>query len=278
LTKKYTYLDLEQWYETPLGRYVYAAESEWLADYLKQCFGYYLLQLGGSHSLKALHPSPIRNHIWCIPQHHNNNHETTLCCDFDQLPLAQNSIDTFVLPHTLDLSLDPEAVIHAAADALMPEGTMLILGFNPVGVFTPIKQVLAWSRGELPWGLKWQRIGRVRRWLEEADCEIESIKTFLFSFSSTILGSVRRRDLVETLGQGVCPTWGGVYLIFARKHMVRLTPLEVKWQKQSLSNKEPVLPMQNIPRRQATSLSDQDINNPLSTQQSHGLKDEGYEQ
>ena len=81
--------------------------------------------------------------------------------------------------------------------------------------------------------------------MEEADCEIESIKTFLFSFSSTILGSVRRRDLVETLGQGVCPTWGGVYLIFARKHMVRLTPLEVKWQKQSLSNKESILPMQN---------------------------------
>jgi Methyltransferase domain len=245
LIKKYTYLDLEQWYETPLGRYVYAAESEWLADYLKQCFGYYLLQLGGSHSLKALHPSPIRNHIWCIPQYHNNNLETTLCCDFDELPLAENSIDTFVLPHTLDLSSNPEAVIHAAANALMPEGTMLILGFNPVGIFTPIKQVLAWSRNELPWGLKWQRIGRVRRWLEEADCEIESIKTFLFSFSSTILGSVQRRGLVEAFGQGVCPTWGGVYLIFARKHMVRLTPLEVKWHKQSLSNKAPVLPMQN---------------------------------
>ncbi len=245
LTKKYTYLDLEQWYETPLGRYVYAAEAEYLAQHLKQCFGYYLLQLGGSHSLKALHPSPIRNHIGCISEYHNHNHETTLCCDFDQLPLAHNSIDTFVLPHTLDLSSNPEAVIHAAAEALMPEGTMLILGFNPMGIFMPAKHLLACSRNELPWGLKWQRIGRVRRWLEAANCEVESIKTFLFSFSATTLGSTRQRHWVEALGQGICPTWGGIYLIFARKHMVHLTPLKVKWQKQVITNKEPILPMQN---------------------------------
>lgn len=248
LTKKYTYLDLEQWYETPLGRYVYAAEAEWLAEHLQRCFGYYLLQLGGSHSLKALHPSPIRNHIWCIPQHHNDNHETTVCCDFEQLPLAENSIDTFVLPHTLDLSSNPEAVVQAAANALMPEGTLLILGFNPVGIFTPIKQIVAWCHNTLPWGLKWQRIGRVRRWLADADCEVESIKTFLFSFSPTVLGSTRQRHWVEVLGQGICPSWGGIYLICARKRMVRLTPLEVKWHKQRLSNKEPVLPMQNNQR------------------------------
>lgn len=245
MTKKYTYLDLEQWYETPLGRYIYAAEAEWLAEHLKQCFGYYLLQLGGSHSLKALHPSPIRHHIWCIPAHHNDNHETTICCDFEQLPLAPQSIDAFVLPHTLELWSDPKAIIDAAAGALIPEGTMLILGFNPVGIFSPAKQLLAWRHHSLPWGLKWQRIGRVRSWLEEADCEVESIKTFLFSFSPTILGNVRNQRLLEALGQSVCPTWGGVYLILARKHMVRLTPLKLKWSERALVNKEPILPMQN---------------------------------
>ena len=105
--------------------------------------------------------------------------------------------------------------------------------------------MLAWSNAELPWGLKWQRIGRVRHWLEAADCEVESIKTFLFSFSETILGSVRRRRLIEALGQSVCPTWGGVYLILARKHMVRLTPLKVKWRDKVLANKASILPVQN---------------------------------
>ena len=245
MNKKYTYFDLEQWYETPLGRHIYAAEAEWLSEHLKQCFGYYLLQFGGSHSLKALDPSPIRNHIWCIPAHHNDNHEPTICCHFDALPFASHSIDAFVLPHTLELCSDPKAIIQAASEALVPEGMVLILGFNPVGIFAPLKQWLAWRRDTLPWGLEWQRIGRVRHWLEESGCEIESIKTFLFSFSMSILGNMRRQHLVEALGQSVCPTWGGIYLILARKRMVRLTPLKVKWTKLALMDKEPALPMQN---------------------------------
>ncbi len=245
LAEKYTYLDLEQWYETPIGRYVYAAEAEWLAEHLKQCFGYYLLQLGGSHSLKALHPSPIRYHIWCMPQHHANQEETTICCDFEQLPLNEHTIDAFVLPHTLDLSPNPEVVLTAAANALVAEGTLLILGFNPSGVFMPAKQIRRWSRHELPWGLKWQRIGKIRHWLEAANCEIESIKTFLFSFSPTVLGSVRRRRLVDALGQSVCPTWGGVYLILARKRMVHVTPLKVEWKQRKLVNKDVIVPLQN---------------------------------
>ena len=69
-----------------------------------------------------------------------------LYCDFDALPFPDHSLDLVVLPHALELSRDPHLTLREVERVLVPEGRVMILGFNPASL----------------WGLR-QRFGRARR-------------------------------------------------------------------------------------------------------------------
>src|SRR5690606_4575216 len=47
------------------------------------------------------------------------------------LPLASQSVDLLVLPHTLEYADDPHAVLREAERVLIHEGRLIIAGFNP---------------------------------------------------------------------------------------------------------------------------------------------------
>ena len=69
-----------------------------------------------------------------------------LHCDFDALPFDSASLDLLVLPHTLELARDPHLALREVERVLVPEGRVVIVGFNPSS----------------PWGLR-QWLGRLRR-------------------------------------------------------------------------------------------------------------------
>ena len=72
----------------------------------------------------------------------------SLLCEYDALPFPNASIDLVVLPHTLELARDPHQTLREVERVLVPEGRLVISGFNPVSL----------------WGLR-QRAGRLRRGL-----------------------------------------------------------------------------------------------------------------
>ena len=72
----------------------------------------------------------------------------SLHCEYDALPFPNASIDLVVLPHTLELARDPHQTLHEVERVLVPEGRLVISGFNPASL----------------WGLR-QRAGRLRRGL-----------------------------------------------------------------------------------------------------------------
>ena len=49
-----------------------------------------------------------------------------------QLPLASQSMDLVVMPHVLEFSKDPHQILREAERVLMPEGQIIIAGFNPL--------------------------------------------------------------------------------------------------------------------------------------------------
>jgi ubiquinone/menaquinone biosynthesis C-methylase UbiE len=65
--------------------------------------------------------------------------------DFDALPFDSASLDLVVLPHTLELASDPHQTLREVERVLVPEGRVVIVGFNPASL----------------WGLR-QGLGRVR--------------------------------------------------------------------------------------------------------------------
>lgn len=52
------------------------------------------------------------------------------------LPFKNESMDLVVLPHTLDFTEKPEAVIAESARVLRPEGRIILIGFNPCSLWS----------------------------------------------------------------------------------------------------------------------------------------------
>ncbi len=114
----------------------------WLTD----AFGYHCVQLGQPH-WDALRANRMP-HRWLILQEHpkklpirtdfpmkivRNTHDA--CAHFAALPFAENVLDAIVLPHCLDESEIPHAILSEAARTLVPEGRLLIFGFNRLSLW-----------------------------------------------------------------------------------------------------------------------------------------------
>lgn len=100
-----------------------------------------------------------------------------LHCDFDALPFDSNSLDLVVLPHALELARDPHLALREVERVLVPEGRVVIVGFNPAS----------------PWGLR-QRLGRWRRRLK-ADAQRE----LFLPDAGELIGFRRLRDWLRLL-------------------------------------------------------------------------------
>ena len=102
----------------------------------------------------------------------------TLHCEFDALPFPNASIDLVVLPHALELARDPHHTLREVERVLVPEGRVVIAGFNPASL----------------WGLR-QRAGRVRRGMGLGRDE-----PLYLPSASEFIGYWRLRDWLRLLG------------------------------------------------------------------------------
>jgi SAM-dependent methyltransferase len=156
-------IELGTWLRTPPGQCLLHWEQAQLDDAVADVFGYHALQLGlpELHGLRANRmphrwvacESPSRSEGIAVPPHSDFGVSTlpfdpaaALYCDFDALPFANHSLDLVVLPHALELSRDPHLTLREVERVLVPEGRVMIAGFNPASL----------------WGLR-QRLGRARR-------------------------------------------------------------------------------------------------------------------
>ena len=126
-----TWPQLQLWYRTELGQQLALHEAEMLAETLPNLFGYHLLQLGRLSSEDWLGSSRISHcAVMDFLSPHTDKNERRLYGLPDQLPIQTDCMDVMVLPHTLEFSLRPHAVLREAERALIPEGHLVMLVFN----------------------------------------------------------------------------------------------------------------------------------------------------
>ncbi len=136
------------------------------------------------------------------------------------LPVQTASIDAVLLPHTLEFEVDPHAVVREADRVLTGEGQLIVLGFRPVSLWGLRG---AASRQGFPPGLK-QMLGpgRVRDWLGLLGYEVVMQRHYLYSRPWADDSARPRRILRRGLFN---PLPAAAWLIKARKHVYRMTPL-----------------------------------------------------
>src|SRR6202044_1412984 len=126
---------LHQWQLGQLGRALIQAEAQLLATTFDDVFGLELLQLGTwGAGRELLTPSRIRRQSVIA-----DSVEESSCGDIvarlAHLPINNASVDAVLLPHTLELSADPYAVLREADRVLMAEGQLIVLGFRPLSLW-----------------------------------------------------------------------------------------------------------------------------------------------
>ena len=99
-----------------------------------------------------------------------------LAADPLQLPLASQSVDLVALPHVLEGHHNPHDVLREVERVLMPEGQVVISGFNTASLWRAAAGVHARHRNGAPWDAKFIGLLRLRDWLRVLGFELNGGK------------------------------------------------------------------------------------------------------
>ncbi len=220
--------ELRTWYQTPLGKALAEKETEELEAVLPSLFGYHLLQTSLHIDSSYLAKSMIRHKIIVDIDNKNLSGSLNMHSDASNLAIASDSIDVAILHHTLDVDIAPHQVLREADRVLVPEGRVIILGFNPWSSWG-VRHVVNLCYGRCPWKLRFLSPSRIKDWLVLLGFEIEEVKTFFYHppISSPLL--IKKTPTFEKMGSKLWPAFGGTYLLVARKQVSTLTQIRPRW-------------------------------------------------
>ena len=240
-----------RWLDSALGQYLQQAEQALYDQAVVDLFGFNALQMG-CLQMDLLRNSRIahrfRSSEFAISAQHHD-----LCCDDDFLPFENTSIDLLLLPHRLEFSERPHQTLREAERVLMPEGHLLISGFNPFsiwGVSLGFKNLFS-SRDAptrtFPWNGQFIGLTRLKDWLALLGFEVVSVEMCCHVPPFEQEAWRKRFGFMDKLGVNCLPVMGGVYFIVAKKRVVGMTPLKPNWKNTPLKSTLIARPTQRKP-------------------------------
>jgi SAM-dependent methyltransferase len=238
-------IELGQWLRTPPGRYLMAWEQDRLDRAVVDAFGYHAVQLG-LPELDGLRANRMP-HRWVVTDSLHvpepldlppplDDDISTLALDmpvavhseFDALPFPNASLDLVVLPHSLELARDPHLTLAEVERVLVPEGRVLIIGFNPASLWG-LRQRMGRGGQRLGMGrsseLYLPRAGeflgyrRVRDWLRLLSFEVEGGRFGCWRPPFETQRWLDRMAWMDRVGERWWPVLGAIYFVEAVKRV-----------------------------------------------------------
>ena len=231
---------MQDWIQTPAGRYLLAWESAQIDAVVADIFGYHALQLGlpefdtlranrmPHQWLAADHPDYLSDRI-------QTPRAIALITDFSALPFPSSSVDLVILPHTLEFCDDAHAALREVERVLVPEGRVVITGFNPGSLWGMqqrryhLYQRLGLGQPFLPETAEFLGSWRLRDWLKLLSFEVE---THTFGCYRPGLHSERwlqRFAWMDAVGRRWWPIFGAGYLLVGVKRVRGMRLLGPAW-------------------------------------------------
>jgi len=216
---------LSGWFATPQGRYVLDWELTQFDRATEDVFGYRAVQMG-LHQLDFLRSNRIPFRFSLALEH-----GAALTADPMQLPLANQSVDLVVLPHALESTADPHLVLREAERVLMPEGQLVISGFNPLSLWR-LRQLFASRGAGAPWDERFIGLLRLKDWLQLLGFELNGGRFGCYAppFESQLW--LQRFNFMEQAGARWWPIMGGVYVVRAVKRVHGMRVAAPAWRKE----------------------------------------------
>jgi len=227
-----------EWLASGAGRRLLREESSQVALALDSIFGDQFVQIGhwGPPGLFLRHARTRRSALVApVP-----GPGVDLVCAADCLAIANDSVDAVLLPHILESTEYPHVLLREVDRILRPDGHIIALGFNPVGLWG-LRRLL--SRGRFPPGLAHViSEHRLRDWLQLLS--FSAAPATFCHFAAPLLGSRDRparprreppsRRLRALSYQFMKKLrhqrlFAACYLVVARKEVLRLTPIRPRF-------------------------------------------------
>jgi SAM-dependent methyltransferase len=224
-------INLQDWLQSAPGQALLRWEQAQLDTAVADIFGYHALQLG-TPQIAALQNNRMP-YQWIAD--HANREKVHLMMDFEALPFPEACLDLVVMPHSLELSRDPHASLREAARVLVPEGRLVICGFNPASLWGWKQQREHFYRrfgfGQLylPEAGEFLGYWRLRDWLRLLSFEVESSNFGLWQPAVRSESWLSRMSWMNTLGQRYWPIFGAAYCLVAVKRVRGMRLIEAKW-------------------------------------------------
>jgi SAM-dependent methyltransferase len=213
------------WWTTPLGRYLLVREQAYFDDAVADVFGFNALQLGHlEHDFLSASRIPLKCRLAPHPP-------ATLRADFHDLPIAANSVDLLVLPHTLEFSSVPHQILREVHRALMPEGHVVISGFNPRSLWG-LRRLFYGEREAFPWCGRFINLPRLKDWLALLGLEIAAGRMTCYVPPCRQEEWLQRFGFLDKAGDRWWPIAGGVYFLHAIKRVRGMRVIMPTWKEQ----------------------------------------------
>jgi SAM-dependent methyltransferase len=157
-------------------------------------------------------------------------------------------VDLVVLPHVLEGHPNPHDVLREAERVLMPDGQVVISGFNTASLWR-LRQLFTLKNTEPPWDAKFISLVRLRDWLRILGFELNGGKFGCYAppFREKIW--LDRFEFMEKAGARWWPIAGGIYVVRAVKRVHGMRVVTPAWRQERARRRALAAIPQRSPQR-----------------------------
>lgn len=221
---------LDDWLQSDQGRYVTDWELDRVGQMVGDIFGFNALQIGLPQlDYLANNRMPLRKKVGeNVVRPDRGGAEVGVRCDLTALPFASGSIDLIVLAHALEFHEHPHQLLRDVERALIAEGQLVIVCFNPYSLWG-LRRRLPPRPGGGPWDGNYISLPRLKDWLALLGFEIDRGHFGRYAPPFLDANWLRRWRWAEKAGDRWWPVAGGVYIIRAIKRVHGMRLVKPNW-------------------------------------------------
>jgi SAM-dependent methyltransferase len=212
----------QEWFKSPLGQYLLSLEYGYINPVVMDTFGFYAIQMG-NFDIDFLDHSRIPNKFSL-----NSNHADLMASN-EALPFEEASVDLIIAPHILEQMAEPYELLKEIHRVLMPEGRLIISGFNPMSLWG-IKRLLSFDI-DYPWNTKFIPLSKIKEWLPIIGLEMVEGKMGCYVPPIQQSSWLKKLHTMEKLGDRWWPMLGGFYFLVIQKRVHGMKPIRPLWKK-----------------------------------------------
>lgn len=225
---------LGPWLDTPAGSYVRTWQQSRFDALTADIFGFNAMQIG-LPQIKALSANRMPNK-WLTDTHlppksdGSKPPSIVVVHDFAELPFASQSLDLVILPHVLEFTTEPHQVLREVERVLIPEGQVIISGFNPASLWG-LRHVVGRLSGAhfLPQNGEFISLPRLKDWLKLLNMEVNPGHFGCYAPPCTTDKWLHRFSFMEPAGERWWPFLGAIYMVQAIKRVRGMRLIGPAW-------------------------------------------------